>query len=239
MLIGTVIMSFDLNQIYEDPHSYDVYNPDLSLSSVLAGSDQFGPVMCPSDTSAMWYPSDTSAMWCPSDTSATLQHLPPPNEPPLHFQDFFAPKWNELPNNQPQKNVNHTIVLPGMSSHTSQCPLVLKLEPIRCLFVKDWVLACERKSRAHFSDDVVELVDSLIDPRKICHKKPEELKMPLCGSLGGGRCCRVAEVSLGHHMAEVSLGYHMAEVSLGHMTGPNWSEPARTELRLRSGLYTS
>ena len=74
MLIGTVIMSFDLNQIYEDPHSYDVYNPDLSLSSVLAGSDQFGPVMCPSDTSAMWYPSDTSAMWCPSDTSATLQH---------------------------------------------------------------------------------------------------------------------------------------------------------------------
>lgn len=176
MLIGTVIMSFDLNQIYEDPHSYDVYNPDLSLSSVLAGSDQFGPVMCPSDTSAMWYPSDTSAMWCPSDTSATLQHLPPPNEPPLHFQDFFAPQWNELPNNQPQKNVNHTIVLPGMSSHTSQCPLVLKLEPIRCLFVKDWVLACERKSRAHFSDDVVELVDSLIDPRKICHKKPEELK---------------------------------------------------------------
>ena len=147
----------EFNKLFEDFWSYDE-PPSENLYSIFNGPDL-----------------------SPNGAPATLQYPTTPNEPlivPEELQEPFVPSWSELPINQtPNNNSNNNkLFLPGLPSHDSQCPLVNKLEPLRCLFRDDWVRQCERKVRSSPTYDVVDLVTELIDLEKFCYKKPEELK---------------------------------------------------------------
>ena len=119
------------NRLFENVCGEDESDSCQSLYSMLNDSGTFYPPMYP------------------SDPLCTLQHPSPPNEPLLLSQESFPLSWSD----QAQDNVTpptRILLLPDLPSHNSMCPLVNKLEPLRCLFIDNWVRECEKKGQCPF-----------------------------------------------------------------------------------------